>query len=173
MSKALKQKKPFIILGIGNDFRGDDGFGIAVAKTLRDQFQLQHVHISRGDATELLAYFEQTHCLVLIDAIYSPAHPPGQAQYFPLDQLPETATQLRSSTHLVSINEALALGDLYGKLPEQVHIFGVTAENFAQGADISDQVRQNIWPTCVKIAALVNALTTPAPHTVAPSSAKS
>lgn len=169
--KSLKQK-PFLIVGIGNDFRGDDGFGISVARMLTKQFQLPNVHISRGDASELLEYFEQTQYLILIDAIFNPAEPHGQTHHFLVGEQPLETTQLRSSTHLVSISEAIALGRLLDKLPPYVHIFGVIAQNFDYGTDISDKVREKIRPTCVKIANLVKTLTTEAPPTHAMSSAK-
>lgn len=167
--KPERNKAHFLVMGIGNDFRGDDGFGLAVARALQPQLGEHHVQLGRGDASELLETFDQTDCLILIDAIFDPKMPSGHMLHIVANGQSAVSNHLRSSTHLMSISEAIALGELFDKLPSQLHIFGVSAKKFDYGTDLSPEVKATIAPTCVKIADLIQALQeTAAPSRQAP-----
>jgi hydrogenase maturation protease len=149
------KRNDILILGIGNDFRGDDGFGLVVARQLRPRYPGVPIHLSRGDATELLDYFDQTQCLLMIDAIYDPGTEAGHLHHIDFHARSKTVASIRSSTHLVSITEAIELGRLYDRLPQQLHLFGVTATIFDHGTPISDKVQAAIEPTCDTISPLI------------------
>jgi hydrogenase maturation protease len=153
-----------LILGIGNDFRGDDGFGLAVANRLqlppyRKGLGDAKIALGRGDASELLDYFDHTDCLIMIDAIYDPTQPTGRCCQLDMKQATSTPAQLRSSSHLVSITEAIELGRLYDRLPKHLYLVGVTADKFEPGAPLSAPIEAAISPTCDTISTLVKTLT--------------
>jgi len=56
-----------IIVGIGNQYRGDDGVGLAVIDDLHNKLPIKLVK-SRGDISDLIDIFSHHDTVYLIDA---------------------------------------------------------------------------------------------------------
>ncbi len=127
-----------LVIGVGNEWRGDDAIGLLVARRLRD-LHLPDVQVieSDGDCTKLMESWKGAEKVILIDAVHSGATP-GTIHRVTAQDLP--AHWLHCSTHAFGVAEAIALAQALGQLPQQVSLLGIEGSTFAIGAALSEQV---------------------------------
>jgi len=148
------------ILGIGNDFRGDDGFGLRVAKTLqtspfKQQLPTAKCFCLRGDISELMFHFESGKKLIMIDAIHSTDHRLGELLQFNLGDGTPFDSALGSSTHLLSVSEAISMADVLDIFPEKLLVLGLVSHHFKLGTSLSEVAESQIIPACHKVCELI------------------
>ena len=104
--------RPILIVGIGNEYRSDDGVGLVVARELQAR-ELPHILATErsGDGTELMEMWKTADTAILIDAVSSGAKP---GTIYRLDALhthtqPIPASFSFPSTHAFGVAEALGL----------------------------------------------------------------
>src|SRR5207248_11431065 len=109
--------RPILIIGIGNEYRSDDGLGLVVARELQAK-KLPHILVSEcsGDGAELMAMWKTAETVILVDAVSSEAKP---GTIYRLDALtkPIAASFSFSSTHAFGVAEALGLARALDQLP--------------------------------------------------------
>lgn len=135
-AKALRQ--PIVLLGIGNEFRGDDAIGHLLAQSL-DERKLPGlssfaVGISVENATHLVAR-HGAKVLILVDAVSNPERPLGEWGFFE----PDTLDSFIHSTHSVPLSLFVA----YWKreVPGlEVHFIGVNIHGTATFRAISPEI---------------------------------
>jgi hydrogenase maturation protease len=131
-----------LVIGLGNEVRGDDGAGIAVARRLRGSPQALGLEVRAlsGEPTELLEAWEATDAVVLVDTMRSGA-PVGTVRTCDAsaNPLPE-AMHGCSSTHALGLREAIELGRAIDRLPGHVVICAVEGRSFAAGEALSPEV---------------------------------
>ena len=127
-----------LIVGIGNRYRSDDGFGCAVASELASIVgkDVQCV-VHDGEPAALIECWEEKTRVLLVDAVSSGA-PAGTLFQFDLVQqaLPE-AFKLYS-THAFGVPQAVELARALDKLPPEIHFLGVEGACFEAGEGLSD-----------------------------------
>lgn len=132
-----------LVIGVGNELRGDDAAGIAVARRLRETTDVD-VQELQGEPTGLLDAWQGRDAVVLVDTMRSGAQP-GAIRRFDASQ-----TRLPSglggstSTHAVGLGETLELARTIGRLPGRVVVFAIEGGRFEAGAPMSDAVRSGI-----------------------------
>lgn len=133
-----------MIVGIGNEFRSDDGLGPCVVRELRKNVP-RGVRIKEhsGEGTGLMDLWKGQSGVIVIDAIKS-GSPPGTIHSIdPLHQ--ETPRWLaQSSSHTFGVAEAIALSRHLGTLPGFLRIVGIEAESFAAGQGLSTSVVKSV-----------------------------
>ena len=129
-----------VVVGIGNEWRSDDGAGLAVARELhargcRDTSVLEQ----SGDPNELLEALERADVALIVDSASSSAEP-GSVHRLDawVDDLSERLP--RTSSHALGLADALELARTLGQLPETVIVYGIEGENFAVGTGLSLRV---------------------------------
>lgn len=135
-AKALGQ--PIVLMGIGNEFRGDDAIGHLLAQSL-DELKLPGlasfaVGISVENATHLVAR-HGAKVLILVDAVSSLDRPLGEWGFFE----PDTLDSFIHSTHSVPLSLFVA----YWKreVPGlEVHFIGVNIHGTATFKEISPEI---------------------------------
>ena len=126
-----------LIIGIGNRYRGDDGFGCVVAGELAKLTSGGVTCIEHdGEPAGLMESWQAADRVILIDAVSSGAEA-GQVFRFDLVQqaLPEEFNLY--STHAFGVPQAVELARALSKLPESIRFFGVEGENFDAGEELS------------------------------------
>ncbi|MDF1523933.1 MAG: hydrogenase maturation protease, partial [Trueperaceae bacterium] len=116
-----------LVVGIGNDDRGDDGAGPLAARLLARAWADRpppHVAVRawHGDPLGLIEAWDGVERLVLIDAVVSGAAP-GTCRRYGVDA--PFATGGAASTHGVGLADALALARTLGRLPPTVEVWGI------------------------------------------------
>ena len=129
-----------VVVGIGNDFRGDDGAGLVVARLLK-KLSLPEVRIIElnGEVTRILDSLQDCESAILVDAVQSQMTP-GTIHRFDAshDPLPGSATQ--RSTHGMSISSLLELARAQGQFPKRLVVYGIEGESFDHGSELSPRV---------------------------------
>ncbi len=142
--------KTFVI-GIGNEFRGDDAAGLRVVRQLKknppDGAELFE---QSGEATALMSLMAEAGTVILVDAVQSGAEAGTIHRYEAAAQtLP--AQFLRCSTHNFSVHDAIEMARALGNLPPRLTVFGIEGSCFEPGAELSPAVAVAVEETAQRI----------------------
>lgn len=132
----------WLVIGIGNEFRGDDAVGCLVARKLKEIAPAGvRVIEHQGDGTALLRFFQEADRIILIDAVVS-AREAGFFHRLDLitDSIP--VNFIHNSSHLFGVIEAVALGRELHQLPSCLLLYGIEGKNFRTGILPSPEVVQ-------------------------------
>jgi hydrogenase maturation protease len=141
------------IIGIGNVARGDDGAGVAVARTLRLVALTADVTVAEcsGEGAALLEAWQGFASVILVDAVSTGA-PPGTIHQFDVRVRPLPADLVASSTHAFGVAEAVELGRALGMLPRRLLLYGIEGVRFEIGAEMTPCVAHATGRLAAQIA---------------------
>jgi hydrogenase maturation protease len=130
-----------LVLGVGNAARGDDAVGLVVAQRLQADpcLGVVTIRLTTGEGTALLALWQDTDAVVLVDAMCTGARP-GTLHRFEVSSQPLPAIFSRVSSHAFGVAEAIALARALRQLPPVLVVHGVEGATFEIGADLSAAV---------------------------------
>ncbi len=115
-----------VVIGVGNDERGDDAVGLAVARVLaRSPPPEVEVAELSGDLTGLLDLWAERPLAVVADAVLG-AGPPGTLVRRDVTGGESLPTWGGYSTHGISLAEAVRLGASLDRRPGRLILYGVT-----------------------------------------------
>ena len=98
-----------VVIGVGNELRGDDAAGLLVAQRLRDRAATQAVVlVCEADPAELLPAWTGAEVAIVVDTVVSGAAP-GTIQRFDVSATPLPAKLTAFSTHGLGVAEAIEL----------------------------------------------------------------
>lgn len=142
---------PILVIGIGNDYRGDDGAGLAVVRALQSR-PLENVRLmeSDGDCSLLFEAWKDARKVILIDAVVSGAGA-GSISRFDIHTQSIPANYILASTHAFGLVETLALARVLGQLPASFIVYGIEGRNFTSGESLSAPVRKAIGAVVQKV----------------------
>jgi len=144
--------RPILIIGIGNEYRSDDGAGLVVARELQAK-KLPHILVTEcsGDGAELMEMWKTAATAILIDAISSEAK---AGAIYRLDALtqPIPASFSFPSTHAFGVAEALRLARALDQLPPCLMIYAIEGKNFAAGKGLSLEVEKAVREVVEQVA---------------------
>jgi hydrogenase maturation protease len=134
-------RAPVLVIGVGNELRGDDAAGIAVARRLRDGPPAEiDVELEQNDPTALIERWRGRDAVVLVDAVASGAKP-GAISRLELSNHPiRKRLHGSSSSHAVGLDEAVELARALRQLPSRVVAYVVQGRRFEAGAGLSPEV---------------------------------
>lgn len=154
-ARCVAPERAALVIGIGNEYRRDDGVGIAVARALRAA-SLPGVEVCEqsGEGTALVASWSDRSLVYVIDAVSSGA-PAGTVHRF--DATTKTLGRItrifRGTSHQIGLGEAVELGRVLGQLPARLIIYGIESTAFGDGVGLSAPVAQAVDEVVARIAA--------------------
>lgn len=122
-----------VVIGVGNEFRRDDGVGPAVAREVARRGVT--AEISDGDTVRLMESWEGAGLVVLVDAVRCSLGVDGR---WHRTTLPEHGPV--ASSHGFGIPEAVELAEALDRLPERLVIFAVEVTDVDFGPGLSPAV---------------------------------
>lgn len=131
-----------LLIGVGNELRGDDGGGIEVARRIRAAGEPAGVEVRElpGESLELLDVWRGRETVVIVDAARSGA-PPGTIRRFDVSREPLPArARNAASSHALALDQAIELARALGRLPQVVVVYTVEGCAFETGSDLSDEL---------------------------------
>jgi hydrogenase maturation protease len=131
-----------LVVGVGNELRGDDGAGVQVARRLPDAANAGgfEVREHQGEPTELLDAWQGRDAVVLVDTMQS-GDPPGTIRRLDASSRPlPVPLSGSSSTHAFTLGDTIELGRALHRLPERVIVFAVEGRTFEAGAGLSSEL---------------------------------
>jgi hydrogenase maturation protease len=121
------------VIGVGNEWRHDDGAGLEVARRLGG-LRLWGEPIGLVDALDGEAE------VAIVDAVSSGV-PPGTLHVFEADARPLPVELFgSSSTHALGIADAIEIARSLGRLPARVRVYGIEGARFDYGRGLSPEV---------------------------------
>ena len=142
-----------MLIGVGNDFAGDDAAGRLVARALEgaQRFDVAECH---GAAADLVTLMEGRDPVLIVDACRSGA---AVGTVHRLDaQAGALPGWLRSvSSHGIGVAEGIELARILGSLPARVEIWAIEGADFATGAGVTPAVSAAVTRLCAEIPSLL------------------
>jgi len=141
-----------LVLGLGNTFMTDDGFGVRAVETLSSRYRFQgEIRLLDGGilGLDLLPRLEEVECLLIIDALEMTSAPGTVFRLEGEDMSRAFASTL--SVHQMGVRDLLAVSELMGHLPQEVVVWGVQPECIAMGAELTATVAAAIDPVIAGI----------------------
>lgn len=126
-----------LVVGMGSEFRRDDGVGVAVARRVRELGRSTdglEVLEAVADPLELMGRWDGAELAVLIDATRS-SSAPGTLQIVDLERSSSTGSP--TSTHGIGVVGALRLAVAMGGGPRRTVLLGVEGADFSNGCGLS------------------------------------
>lgn len=147
-----------LIIGVGNEYRGDDGVGPAVVHALESRLPPDvEMTVQSGEATALMNVWMNTSLVILIDAV-APQGTPGKIYRLEAHAGPLPEHFLSCSTHDFGVAAAIELARTVGQLPPRVIVYGVEGQDFALGAQLSPQVERAVQPVVARVDAEIQSV---------------
>lgn len=146
----------FLVIGVGNEMRGDDAAGLLVARQL-NLLDLPEVSVIEhdGEGTSLLDAMDNWKKVFVVDAVQA------GGEVGMIYQLDANNTLLptgfgRGSTHAFGVAEAIELGRAICRLPENLTVFGIEGGQFGYEVPVSDSVLAAVEIVSLEISKLVS-----------------
>ncbi len=128
-----------VIIGVGNDFRRDDGVGPALVESIRPlHLPAVRLVVADGEPTQLLDAWTSATLAVIVDAVLVEGPVPGRIHRTSVDQIAHGARS--ASSHGLGVTEALLLGRALDRLPQRMAVYTVEAADLGFGRGLSPAV---------------------------------
>ena len=128
-----------VVIGVGNEYRHDDGVGPLVAAKVADRnLPDVRVVISDGEPVSLLEAWAGADVAIVVDAVQCEPSTPGRIWRSTVDSLP--GGKGVASSHALGIPDALLLGQALDRVPGRLLVFAVEAANLDLGVGLSHPV---------------------------------
>ncbi|HSB12195.1 MAG TPA: hydrogenase maturation protease [Blastocatellia bacterium] len=138
----MPQRRKRLVIGVGNEHRGDDAVGLLVASRLKPRAgECFRVFEWRGDQLALFDEWKDADTVIILDAASSDAQP-GQIHRIDASKQPLAKDMLHCSTHAFGVVEAIELARALGQLPRQLIVYAIEGQNFDAGALLSPSVEE-------------------------------
>jgi hydrogenase maturation protease len=132
-----------VIIGVGNEFRGDDGAGPAVVDQLRDR-ALPGVRlvVSDGDPVAMMDAWDDAESVIVVDAVVSGGD--AGTVYIWHDSVPPASQPVRSSSHQLDLADTLALAGALSRSPHRLVVIGIEVAVVTPGQLMTPEVSAGV-----------------------------
>ncbi|WP_020123397.1 hydrogenase maturation protease [Streptomyces canus] len=139
------------VVGVGNEFRRDDGVGWAVVARLRERAARQQcppdivLATCDGDPARLIALWEDVDLAVVVDAAHAHPGTPGRVHRLALQDA-RLSAPTSTSSHGLGLGEAVELARVLGLLPRELVVYAVEVADSDFGTGLSPAVAAAVDP---------------------------
>ena len=129
-----------MVIGVGNEFRRDDGAGPQVVARLRPRVPPGvELRVSDGDPARLIEAWDGAALAVVADTVRAVPAVPGQLHRLVLER-DHLALDPAVSSHGLGLGEAIGLAAVLGHLPEKLIVHTVEAGDVSVGGGLTPPV---------------------------------
>jgi hydrogenase maturation protease len=126
-----------LVIGIGNDFRSDDGVGLTVAAEIARRVSGVGVMTAIGEPATILEAWSGIPLVIAVDAAMGDGATPGRIRrWTPGDSEQPTVV----SSHALGLSQTYALGQALGRIPHKLVVFTVDVEDIGHGVTLTPAV---------------------------------
>ena len=128
-----------VVIGVGNEFRRDDGIGPAVVSRLRRR-HLPGVRLvdCDGETGRLIELWLDAHTVIIVDAVRAEFPEPGRVHRRSLHH--PAINGRATSSHSSDLGGAVELARVLGRLPNTLLLYTVEAADTSFGVGMSPAV---------------------------------
>lgn len=143
-------KKPILILGIGNLLLKDEGIGVHVLREIQKLPLPPDVETMDGGTKgiDLLFDIEGRKKVIVIDTVKA-GEPPGTMYRFTDKDLASKKEALRTA-HGIDFTDVVKTAQFLGNKPDEIIFIGIEPEDMSEGMDLSPMIAEKI-PVLIKI----------------------
>ncbi|KUO06228.1 hydrogenase maturation protease [Streptomyces caeruleatus] len=147
----MRNRGRIAVIGVGNEFRHDDGVGWAVLARLRARAEDRPLPPDTvlaacdGDPGRLIGLWEGARLAIVIDAAHTHPGTPGRVHRLELDA-GLLAHPPPTSSHGLGLGEAVELARVLGLLPEHLVVYAVEGARSEMGTGLSPAVADAVEP---------------------------
>jgi hydrogenase maturation protease len=136
----MEDQGRIVVIGVGSEFRRDDGAGLQVVARLRQQVApTVELRLSDGDPAGIIEAWEGARLAIVVDTVLAEPAQPGRLRRLVLDRShPEL--QPAVSSHGLGLGEAIGLGRALGRMPERLIVHAVEAGDVNLGTGCTEAV---------------------------------
>ena len=158
-----------LVIGIGNESRGDDGAGLLVARAVAAE-ALPDLSVleSDGEPAGLMQAWAGARDVYIADCC-APMGSPGTIHRFAAQDGPLPERLGAISSHGFGLGMTIELARAMDALPPRLTVFAIEGADFAPGAAMSSQIREAASRVAHRICAELLAKTDAASRATAPS----
>jgi hydrogenase maturation protease len=151
MASDSTAKPHTLIIGVGNEYRGDDAVGVVVARHLQQRAPAHVTIITQsGEGAALMEVWKNAENVIIIDAVHSGAAP-GAIFRFDAAEQAIPVKFFHYSTHAFSVAEAIELARALQQLPPRLVVYGIEGKAFEAGAVLSPEVEEAVLEAIAQI----------------------
>ncbi|MFD5256372.1 hydrogenase maturation protease [Streptomyces bobili] len=138
-----------VVIGVGNEFRHDDGVGWAVITRLKEHVVSRRLppgtvlETCDGDPGRLLGLWENVELAIVLDAAHAHPGDPGRVHRLALDSA-RWGQAGATSSHGLGLGEAIELSRVLGRLPGRLVVYAVEGADQSVGVGLSDAVAAQV-----------------------------
>ena len=131
---------PVVVIGVGNEFRRDDGAGPAVVERLRE-LTLPGVGLvlTDGEPTRLIEAWTGAALALVVDAVRGQPPHPGRVHRLVMDR-PGAGAARTASSHGLGLGDAVALALALDRMPGRLIMHAIEAADLTQGTGLTPAV---------------------------------
>jgi len=131
---------PAVVIGVGNEFRRDDGAGPAVIARLRDLAPPGvRLVVTDGEPARLVEAWTGAALAVVVDAVRAEPPHPGKIHRFVVDR-PRAGARRGVGSHGLGLDDAIALATALDRMPGRLIVHAIEAADLTQGPGLSPPV---------------------------------
>jgi hydrogenase maturation protease len=133
-------RRPILILGIGNILLRDEGVGVRVIEQMQKMHLPEDVELVDGGTAgaDLLNVLAERKKVIVIDAIQADCEP-GTVLRFSANDLVQP-DGVGTSLHEIGLGEALTMTKQLGCAPKEIVVFGIKPKDISCGLELSEQI---------------------------------
>lgn len=137
-------KHDVILIGVGNEFRGDDALGAAIAR----EFDSRSIHglkvmTESGEGASLMEAWSGAYHVIIVDAISS-GQTPGTVHRFDASTTKIPRRTFHYSSHAFGVAEAIEMARELQLLPSTLIVYGIEGNDFTMGRGITPSVQSSM-----------------------------
>ncbi|MGW1679700.1 hydrogenase maturation protease [Saccharopolyspora sp. NPDC002376] len=145
------------VIGVGNEYRRDDGVGWAVLSYLSERARSRPLpagttlNTCDGDITQLIAAWEGAQLAIVVDAARACPASPGHVHRLEIGDEQPWQTGIGTSSHGLRLHDAIEFARVLDRLPRQLVVFAVEIADTDLGVGLSPRVANLVRPLALRI----------------------
>jgi len=156
VTAADRRRAAVLVVGVGRRDRGDDAVGPAVAERAMELVPPGVIVVERGEPADLIDTWAGAGLAVVTDAVRS-GRRPGTVHVLHACRSPLPVRTGAGGTHGLGLAEVIELGRALQRLPRELVVVGVEAQQFGLGEPMSPQVKAAVELAAAAVAEVVRA----------------
>ncbi|MFC9329259.1 hydrogenase maturation protease [Kitasatospora sp. NPDC057015] len=134
------------VIGVGNEYRRDDGVGWAVVARLAEHARTRPLPgrtslvVCDGDPARLISHWDGADLAIVVDAAHTHPGQPGRVHRLVMDDGRIAAADRATSSHGLGLGDAVELARELDHLPRRLIVYAVEGADCSPGAGLSAPV---------------------------------
>lgn len=142
-----------VVIGVGNEFRRDDGAGPAVVARLRDLApDGVRLVVTDGEPARLIEAWAGAALAVVVDAVRAEPSRPGTVHRFAVDR-PGAGAGRPASSHGLGLDDAISLAVALDRMPGRLVVHAIEAADLTLGLGLTPLVAAAVDPVARAVLA--------------------